>query len=673
MIKIDIKTWIKLLGMFLVFILLKLVLFFNGGAYFDEGVYVGISKYFASFGSIGYFESIRPLGLPLLLAPLQFITLNSLLLDRLLSTLLVFVSAILIYHVGRRHFNKSAGLWSAYLFSTSSLIVIFGGFILTDIIAYTLTLFGASLMLERKYTFSGLFIGLGFLIRFPALIIILPLALYLLFKERGKIINSGLRFMIGLLIAVLPYFAFNLLHYSGPIVKRLIQPLVDASLIVQNETWIYPKSNLLTFIIDIVKTNMIAVVLMLLCLAYYIKSHKEKIALFLLCIVSILLYFSYRVKIYDVRYTIFVIPYLVVLAGAGLSKFLEKKSIKLSYLAVIVILVPGLIVNSYYIKKSQIKTDSEITDIIKDFDGGTIVTNSAFVLFYSKVKTNLMPGPNTGNTYSTFLQDNEARLFIFKPDEYYCPPNDKICNEEFLNRVNHFVASNNLEYCGYLHGARMIIVTKESGSISGERCLTNINYPVLERPKSSVFVRINAVGITKDGELENSNNLMILLEKLEQKDIKTSVILVPSSNLPKSDSIKSINSFNDNIELGVFYTEKTETNKFVYGINSISGKKVSVVSPKEDQWIKKEIFIPEGISHCIRGPWDSTIVPIPCKSVNVYTVKKWGDIEIYSFDELKDLYNSIKNLDYNIVIDIPSEALAKPENVRIYEEFIGYI
>ncbi|MEK6974479.1 MAG: glycosyltransferase family 39 protein [Nanoarchaeota archaeon] len=670
--KIDIKTWITLLGMFLVFIFLKLVLFFNGGAYFDEGVYVGISKYFASFGSIGYFEPIRPLGLPLLLAPLQFITPNSLFLDRLLSTLLVFVSAILIYYVGRKHFDKNAGLWAAYLFLTSSLILIFGGFILTDIIAYTLTLFGASLMLERKYTLSGLFIGIGFLIRFPALIIVLPLILYLLFKERSKIINSGLRFAIGLLIAVLPYFAFNLLHYSGPIIKRLIQPLIDASLIVQNETWIYPKSGLLTFIVDIIKTNIISVILIFFCLVYYIRSHKEKIALFLLCIVSILLYFSYRVKIYDVRYTIFVIPYLVVLAGAGLSKFLEKKPVKLSYLAVIIILVPGLIVNSDYIKKPQIKTDPEIIDIIKNFNVGSIVTNSAFVLFYSKVKTNLMPGPNTANTYSTFLQDSNAVLFIFKPDEYYCPPNDRVCNEEFLNRVNHLVANNNLEYCGYLHGARIIIVTKGSGSISREQCLTNINYPVLEQPKSSVFVRINAVGVTKDGKLENSGNLKILLENLEKKNIATSVILVPANN-PSLDSIKFINSFNQNIELGVFYTEKAETNDFIENLNSRSEKKVYVVSPKEDQWIKKEISIPNGIKYCMRGPWDSTIVPVPCKSVNIYTVKKWGDIEIYSFEELKESYDSIKNIDYSIVIDIPSEALAKSGNVETYKKFIGYI
>ena len=61
------KVVFIILAICFLYIFLKSMVYLKGIVFFDEGVYVGIAKYFVSAGKIGYFESIRPLALPLLL------------------------------------------------------------------------------------------------------------------------------------------------------------------------------------------------------------------------------------------------------------------------------------------------------------------------------------------------------------------------------------------------------------------------------------------------------------------------------------------------------------------------------------------------------------------------------------------------------------------------------
>ncbi|MBI2670953.1 glycosyltransferase family 39 protein [Candidatus Woesearchaeota archaeon] len=672
--KIRIKTYFKLLGIFSIFLILKLTLFFKGGAYFDEGVYVGISKYFASFGKIGYFESIRPLGLPLILTPFQWLNLNPLIASRIVSLILIFISIFIVYKVTKAHFGNKSAIWSSYIFATSSLIVLFGGFILTDVISYTLALLATSLILEKKYTLSGLFVGTGFLIRFPVLIIAFPLILYLVFKEKTNSVKPIFKFCVGLIAIIFPYFLFNLLYYQGPIIYRLLTPLMDAAKIVQNETWIYPKSNLFRFFSDIAITNFLTLLFMLLAFFYFIKTHRNIIILFSLCILSILFYFSYKVNIYDIRYTLFVIPFLVVLAGAGVSKLLEGKPKKIGYVFLIIILIPGLSTTAYYAKNPAVKNDAYITQLIKNFKQDAIVTNSAFTLFYSNVKTYLMPGPNLAHTYITYIQNKNAKWLILKPDEYYCPPNDSICTIDFIKRINYFVSKNNLLYCGYFYGSRTIIMTKDNTKlISPNECLTKINFEKVQLPSKSIFIRINAVPITSDGELENENNVIKLVKEIEKRNMKAVLVIIPTESQLNKNTINFINNLNPNTELGIFYIDMVHAENFVNKINSLSEKKVTVISPKDDEWVRKAIKIPDGIKYCFRGAWDSTILTVPCKTVNLYTVKDWNNIQLFTLQELKNNYDIIRNIDYNLVIDIPSEAIYSDENYNTYLGFIDYI
>ena len=59
------RAYLPLAGILGAFFLLQLPSVLNRRPGWDESVYVGIGKYFASGGAVGLYEPIRPPGLPL--------------------------------------------------------------------------------------------------------------------------------------------------------------------------------------------------------------------------------------------------------------------------------------------------------------------------------------------------------------------------------------------------------------------------------------------------------------------------------------------------------------------------------------------------------------------------------------------------------------------------------
>ncbi len=120
---------ILFVAFFLFYLIFKLVFYLQGKVFFDEGIYVGLAKYFVSFGQAGYFETLRPLALPFLLIPFQKLPVNSLFTGRLLSLVLVFFCYLITYQITKKWFGEKAALWSAFLFSTSYTFLSFTGYI----------------------------------------------------------------------------------------------------------------------------------------------------------------------------------------------------------------------------------------------------------------------------------------------------------------------------------------------------------------------------------------------------------------------------------------------------------------------------------------------------------------------------------------------------------------
>jgi len=104
-------------------------------------------------------------------------------------------SIILIFYFGKLLFNEKVGLMAALLLSFFPLDVVYSTKLLSDIPSAFFMALGVYIFLyfERKkklnrlgYFFSGIFIGIGYLIRESALLIALFFIIYILYKKRIK-------------------------------------------------------------------------------------------------------------------------------------------------------------------------------------------------------------------------------------------------------------------------------------------------------------------------------------------------------------------------------------------------------------------------------------------------------------------------------------------------------
>jgi hypothetical protein len=663
------KTLIFIIICCLLYFVFKLIIYTNGLVFFDEGIYVGISKYFASFGKMGYFESIRPLALPFFIMPMQLIPINSLISGRLVSLLLILTSIPSIYYSTKQFFKEKAAFWSTFIFSVSLSMIVLGGYILTDIPAYVLALLGTAFVKDKKYLFGGVAVGFGFLFKFPVLIIIIPIVVYIIIKER-KILPI-IKFCIGFGIISSFYFIFNLFYYGGSIFTRLFQPLINASKLIENPTWVYTKASIWIYMGQIIATETIAIFLFFYALIKNTKKIKESLIFVLSCMILFLSYFSFRVPRYDMRYVIPVLIFIIPISGLGAAKFVNsRKKCFILFISFIIFTIIGT--SLFLLIKEPVKNNLFMKETIENYNGSKFITNNGISLLYSKSKVKLMPGPNLGHTYLTYREDKDAKWFILHPDGYPCPPNDNICQLNLNKKLSVVLEKNNILQCGYLNGARLIILTKEDSKISKEGCIKKIDYKNLEPFKSNTFIRISNVGFTPEGDIQNKHALNEIINIAKNNKIDIVLVLTSSKTEPNNSTINFIKNMPGEISLGILPSDDTKTNSFINKMYNLTGRKITIISPVGDEWNKKEIRIPKGINCSIVGSWDQTIIPVRKRQIDLYIVKDWEKNEIYDYEKLISWYEILSDCEDEIGIDIPLYLMNKDNFIKV-REFIDYI
>jgi 4-amino-4-deoxy-L-arabinose transferase-like glycosyltransferase len=670
----NIALWI--IGICVLYVIFKVITYLNGIAFFDEGVYVGIAKYFASSGTVGYFESIRPLALPVLLIPIQFIQANPFITGRILGLVLTLVSVPIAYYVAKTHFGKRAGLWAALLFAANAAIINFGGYILTDVFAYILMILAVSLLLSKRYFWAGIVLSVAFLFKFPAMVILPVLVVYILIVEKKKMWWGLVKFILGVIIAALPYFIFNAFHYTGSFIQRLFGPLIEASVLVENQTWLYAKSSLSLYLSRLFTYEILLIIFAVVALVYCFKKHKAKMILFIVSILLFLFYFSFKVPRFDIRYIFPVLFFLMIMSGAGIAEFLRKirSRKKRKYWTagiLVVILAVAVFATVNVALKGPIKSDSNIRDAVLNYKG-SLVTNSAFPLLYADGKTQLMPGPNLGHTYLTYRLDNKTNWLIINPHAYPCFPNDVDCVLKSSQRINHILENNNIFSCGYLHGSKLIILTKKIGVMAKSKCLESIEHEEVAVPEIYSFIRVTSIEFDQHGNLQNNEHVRALVRAIEKNNVPAILILTPTEIQPNTGTQNWLTMLPENIEIGVMPAEGVSTQEFMQSIEALTGKRITVINPVGDDWLGKEIDIPKGIEYCVRGSWDKIPVPVPCRAIDMSIVKDWQTQEFWSLSEFKDRYGAHLDADIEIGVDIPAKML-NDQNSDAIKGFVEYI
>ena len=112
----KIKENYILISIFAIFILLKIITATKvHQIIWDEAVYIGMGKFLFSFGKAGLWESIRPLGLPLLLGAIWKLKLDTILFAEILAVFFSLGNILLVYLISKETFNKTTATIAAAL------------------------------------------------------------------------------------------------------------------------------------------------------------------------------------------------------------------------------------------------------------------------------------------------------------------------------------------------------------------------------------------------------------------------------------------------------------------------------------------------------------------------------------------------------------------------------
>jgi len=184
------NTELALCATMTLFFVAQIVIISNNNVLFwDESVYIGMGKFIFSSGSSGLWEPIRPLFLPLIAGTFWATGLDPIIYGRFLAAILSVGSIFITFLIAKKIFGKTEAIISVALLATAPLFFGFASFFLTDISSTFFALLALYLFIsypesQKHLFFSGMFLGIAFLTRFPQIIVLMSVLLFLVFENR---------------------------------------------------------------------------------------------------------------------------------------------------------------------------------------------------------------------------------------------------------------------------------------------------------------------------------------------------------------------------------------------------------------------------------------------------------------------------------------------------------
>lgn len=220
------KNKIFLIIILMIAFVLRLKYFnINTAIWWDEAEYLVMAKDFAFHPSWVSWSAVRPMLLPLIWSfffkiglgetTIRFFT------EFIPSVLLVFV----IYLLGKEIYNKKIGLISSFIYSVFWLSLFLTARLLTEQISMLFGFLSIYLFwkgyIKKENTYyiylSGIFIIIATLFRFPTGVLIVPVVLFSLIRDRMSFLKNKhiwLTIVITTLVTVVPYVIWNLIRFK---------------------------------------------------------------------------------------------------------------------------------------------------------------------------------------------------------------------------------------------------------------------------------------------------------------------------------------------------------------------------------------------------------------------------------------------------------------------------
>jgi len=447
--KLTIQKFVKRNKLILIISLTALVtrLFFFFSyhmIWWDSAVYIGMGKYIFTLGEQGLWEPVRPIIWTIILGFFWKLRFEPIILGRLLNIIMSLAIIYLTFYITKRLYDEKTALIASIIISFSSVFFFYNYRLYTEIPAILFVLLAFYFYLKERFFFTGIFLALAFLTKFPAGIFIFCFILVILAKKQFKRLPF---FFYGLLLPIIPYLILNQKLYSN-----FIFPFISAATIIKKVLGCtvlryYPWYSYFFFII---KDNILNLFALFGIYYTYKKYNKDKILLLLLFLLPLVYFMQLQCR--EHRYILVFLPFLSILTAKGIMVTMEKiKKIKKKHfsMALIVIAVISLIFSLSFYFLTETKTPIPERENFYRFAENQYFPHEAWITnpivnLYLLKKANLLYYPvydiNTIFNFQHYAQSHNISYVFLDTcgGGMTCAPTDSACQEKTRDFIDSF-------------------------------------------------------------------------------------------------------------------------------------------------------------------------------------------------------------------------------------------
>jgi len=712
-----------------IFALIKLIILPKlNFLYWDEAVYLSIGKYIYSAGSSGFFEIIRPLGLPLVLGWFWLLKLDYILFSKIFMIIISLGYILTAYFLSAKLFNKKIGILTVTLLIVTPVFFGFSSLILTGVPAAMFILLAIYFFMQKNNLFlSGLFTALAFLFRFPAglvlVVVCAGLILQYIQEKKKQILQLAKRNAIyvgSFVLFTLPYIIFNYIKYhnvTSELNHALFRPWIMGIWHQGNPAgWVGSGlSSVLYYPIQLFLQN-IFFIFVIVAIVFWIKNKNYRNYRFntiLIALVLFLVYFSY-ISNKQIRFSILFLPFLAMLSAYGvleLYKLAKKRFRKDTVKTIIIILcfAQFLAVTNIFIGNSigHVLTRPRpmaYPALTEFFESNSIMGD---VMATEPIASAYIDNRFIPNFYSydtligDFSSNRSAMYLIHYPEGIWCPEYNFQCFTDRKRVTQYFMQEYNLVF--FDNETELYVFSKNFS-------LPPLNMEQLQKTRADLVTNPNAVDSVVVFRIENAGSLFRedkkgniwqrdKFEKLNSifEDTKVTWSIIPadieglneksrhylreyvanhSINIAQKGYEHKDNGFGSEFR-GLPHSKQMD--KIIQGrivLENEFGKEITLFIPPFNSADENTLRILDALDYAVYSSTPGDQLFVTDRNINRYDQlipftdwQKGGNLD---FDTLKAQFDSFNKFKDYIIITIEYYMLSD-ENFETIERFLGYV
>lgn len=432
-------------GLFVIILFFLLIkfkqLFFFHPVVWDEAVYIGMGKAIYSLGSIGLWEDIRPIGLPLITGLFWKLGLNYIFLSELTIILFSAANLVLVYCLALKFFGRSQAIIATFFIAITPVYFFHSSKILTGVPSLFFVLLALFTFSNNKILISGVLTGIAVLFRFPNILLLLVFLSVLIFHQKS--LKNSFKFFLGFLLPLTPYFSLNFYIYSSflyPFLRAVPHQNNVVHAVSGNNVFL---SNLFYYFIELfVQNPLLSFSIIALIVNFKLKQKNN------LLFYYFFFYLTYFTLIINkqVRFSIIFLPAFALFAAEGFIKsykFIRYRTFFLIICALLLIIPLNINLERLnYRPPVEVEPFSQFHKFFSDKPGVSVLTSNPVLVAFSDVKVfQFYEDIKTAEK----LYDSQKELadyVVFTEDFWPCQ--DKRCENTKKSIIDKIILENNL-------------------------------------------------------------------------------------------------------------------------------------------------------------------------------------------------------------------------------------